>query len=214
VTSSGVGAFPQRTDARLREFLANEYQRRKRHDDAMALIWATFVESPTLETYCALKDHAVRSRAWKAWRAKAVAFLREPSAPAKTSKRNDPWPTVRRTDRSTLVRIFLWEKDVDAAWREAVEGGCTNELWMALATQRQTGHPEDALPIYLRQVEPTVGRGNNEAYNAALALLGQIRGLMARLGRDTEFAQYIESVRKTHKLKRNFIKLLDHAKWM
>jgi uncharacterized Zn finger protein len=179
----------------------------------MALVWATFVESPTVEAYRSLKDHAVRSRAWKAWRIKAIAFLRQPSPPAKTTKRQDPWPTPRRTDRSALVRIFLWEKDVDAAWQEGVEGGCSNELWMALAARRKADHPEDALPIYLREIEPTVGRGNNEAYAAAMALLGEVRELMARLGRQAEFAQYIESVRKIYKQKRNFIKLLDRANW-
>jgi tetratricopeptide (TPR) repeat protein len=40
----GMEAFPERTDSRLREFLANEYHRRKRHDDAMTLIWAAFRE--------------------------------------------------------------------------------------------------------------------------------------------------------------------------
>jgi hypothetical protein len=31
-------------------------------------------------------------------------------------------------DRSELVRIFLWEKDVDSAWREAKSGGCSSDL--------------------------------------------------------------------------------------
>src|SRR5262245_50402490 len=47
----GVKAFPERTDSRLRDFLAQEYHRRKRHDEAMALIWADFAESPILEEY-------------------------------------------------------------------------------------------------------------------------------------------------------------------
>ena len=38
----GLKAFPERPDSRLREFLAAEYHRRKRHDDAMALVWAAF----------------------------------------------------------------------------------------------------------------------------------------------------------------------------
>lgn len=47
----GIEAFPQRTDPRLRDFLAEAYHQRKRHDEAMALIWRSFDESPTLETY-------------------------------------------------------------------------------------------------------------------------------------------------------------------
>jgi hypothetical protein len=60
-----------------------------------------------------------------------------------------------RADHSELVTIFLWEKDVEAAWREAREGGCSNDLWMDLARKRETNHPEDALPIYQRQVQLT-----------------------------------------------------------
>src|SRR5208282_1611697 len=40
----GIKAFPDRTDSRLREFLADEYHRRKRHDEAMQPIWKTFAE--------------------------------------------------------------------------------------------------------------------------------------------------------------------------
>jgi len=36
---------------------------------------------------------------------------------------------------------------------------------------------------------------------------------MGRLGQSGEFAGYLESVRAAHKPKRNFMKLLDRAKW-
>ena len=209
----GAKAFPERTDRRLSEFLANEYHRRKRHDDAMALIWTAFTESPVLEEYRSLKDHAMRSKAWKPWRVKALARLRESIDSAGTSARNIRWARTYRTDRSELVRVFLWEKKLDAAWQEALEGGCSNDLWMTLAVKRQVDHPEDALPIYQQQIEPTLSRKNNEAYRATIGLLREIRGLMARLGREADFARYLESVRAAHKAKRNFVKLLDHARW-
>jgi uncharacterized Zn finger protein len=44
----GLEAFPHRTDDRLREFAAEEYHRRHRHEDAMKLIWAEFSERPFL----------------------------------------------------------------------------------------------------------------------------------------------------------------------
>jgi len=52
----GVKAFPERTDSRLREFLADEYHRRGRHDDAMNLIWAAYSEAPHVEQY----QHLIR----------------------------------------------------------------------------------------------------------------------------------------------------------
>lgn len=56
----GLTTFPTRQDPRLREFLAEEYHRRERHEEAMALIWAGFTESPGLERYQDLKRHADR----------------------------------------------------------------------------------------------------------------------------------------------------------
>lgn len=44
----GILAFPVRADGRLREFFATEYHRRKRHEEAMALAWASFSDQPIL----------------------------------------------------------------------------------------------------------------------------------------------------------------------
>ncbi len=219
----GVKAFPERTDSRLREFLAGEYHRRQRYDEAMALIWAEFTESPNLEQYRNLKAHADRLPAapaaqagvgqWQGWQQKALGFLRETIAKAKRENRPDRWGWSRRTDHSELVRILLWQKDVEAAWREAQEGGCSDDLWLELAAKREKDHPADVLPIYQRQIEPTLGRKNNDAYRDAIHLLRKVRGLMARLGREAEFAVYLESLRAAHKPKRNFMRLLDRAKW-
>jgi uncharacterized Zn finger protein len=207
----GAQVFPERTDSRLREFLADEYHRRKRHEEAMILMWAEFTGSPSLEQLQNLKRHADRVVQWPAWRNKALAYMREQIATAKQAASKNRWSA--RADQSELVRVFLWEKDVEAAWREAQEGGCANDLWMALAAKREKDHPEDVLPIYQRQVASTLDQKNNEAYRAAIGLLRTVRGLMVRLKRDADFALYLESIRAAHKPKRNFMKLLERAKW-
>ena len=69
------------------------------------------------------------------------------------------------------------------------------------------------MAIYQKQIEPTLAHKNNESYRAAVGLLRKIYGLMGRLGQSGEFARYLESVRAVHKPKRNFMKLLDRAKW-
>jgi uncharacterized Zn finger protein len=208
----GVKAFPKRTDSRLREFLAEEYHRRKRSDEAMSLIWAEFAESSSLEEYKNLKDHAQRIGQWAPWREKALDYLRNEIARAKDQRQENRWPWYHKADHSELVRIFLWEKDVEAAWREAQEGGCSNDLWLELAAKRDKEHPEDALPIYQRQIEPTLDRKNNEAYAETISLLRKVHGLMVRLGREVEFRTYVNQLRAAHKPKRNFMKLLDHER--
>jgi len=209
----GLQAFPERTDSRLREFLAEEYHRRRRHGDAMALVWAEFAQSPTLAQYQNLKAHADKAGEWRTWRPKALEFIRECIAKAKRETRSDRWAWSRRADHTELVRVFLWEKDVEAAWREAGEGGCSDALWMELAAKREGEHPEESLPVYQRMIEPTLNRKNNDAYREAVGLLRKVQRLMARLGRKAEFARYLESVRAAHKPKRNFMKLLDRGKW-
>jgi uncharacterized Zn finger protein len=207
----GVKAFPERTDSRLRDFLAQEYHRRKRHDEAMALIWAEFTESASLEQYKKLKDHAQRIEQWESWRAKALGHLRSEIARAKSERERKQWAWYHKAGHSELVRIFLWEKNVEAAWREAQEGGCSNDLWLELAAKRDKDHPEDALPIYQRQIEPTLDQKNNEAYAETISLLRKVRELMVRLERKDEFTKYLDKVRTAHKPKRNFMKLLERA---
>ncbi len=89
------------------------------------------------------------------------------------------------------------------------EGGCSNDLWLELAAKRDKDHPDDALPIYQRQIERTLDRKNNEAYAEAISLLRKVRELTVRLQRKEDFANYLDKVRAVHKPKRNFMKLLD-----
>ena len=207
----GVKAFPERTDSRLRDFLAQEYHRRKRHDEAMTLIWAEFAESPILDQYKKLKAHAQRIDQWESWRKKALDYLRGAIARTKDQHQRNRWPWYHHADHSDLVEIFLWEKDEEAAWHEAQEGGCSNNLWLELAAKRDKDYPEDTLPIYERQIEPTLDRKNNDAYAEAIGLLRKVRELMVRLERKDEFTDYLAKVRMRHKPKRNFMKLLDRA---
>lgn len=117
----GRKAFPRETDGRLREFLAKEYQRRKRHDEAMALIWSGFEEHPGLPAYRELKACAASAGQWPSWHEKAIELVRTRYEAAKKKSLEQRW---FRPDLSDLVEIFLWEGDPEAAWAEAQRGGC------------------------------------------------------------------------------------------
>ena len=206
---AGIKAFPDRTDSRLRDFLAAEYHRRKRHDEAMKLIWAEFSDQTSLENFKKLKAHAERSRQWPAWRAKALEAIREDINKAKQA-RGGIWRRWNvSAGNSLLVEIFLWEKDSDAAWQEAQAGGCSEQLWMRLAAGREQDRPADAIDVYKKWIDPTVEKKNNQAYEEAAQLMWKIQRLMNRLNRDAEFTDYLHEVRAAHKPKRNFMKLLD-----
>lgn len=209
----GMKSFP-RADSRLVEFLAGEYHRRARHDDAMTLIWNQFVESPFLKHYQELKAHAGKVRPlsdWPAWRDKALAQLRgvieKEKRAEKTSKNQWHWPG--HADNSRLVEVFLWEKRSDEAWQEASAGGCSSGLWLRVAATREEKHPGDAVPVYQEMIAPTLKQANNAAYEQAVKLLLKIRELMGRLDQESEFEDYLAALRVEYKRKRNFIKLLD-----
>ncbi|MGC9455766.1 MAG: SWIM zinc finger family protein, partial [Phycisphaerae bacterium] len=151
----GLKAFAEKDpDSRLEDFLADEYHRRRRHDDAMALIWAQFCRRMGLESYQHLKQHADRAKQWPQWREKALAAIRTALEERKcesASKPKDPWRVWHKpADHSVLVQIYLWERDVEAAWQEAQAGGCSDALWMKLAGLREKDHPADAVEIYQR----------------------------------------------------------------
>jgi len=208
----GWKTFPTKRDWRLGEFLADEYHRRSRHDEALRLVWEQFMESPRLENYQKLQAHARKAgrSSWTQWREQALTYIREAIAGRKKQKgRQKTYWHWQEADHSELVRVFLWEKRYDEAWQEALTGGCTNDLWMKLAAVREQDHPQDALSIYREHIAPLVEMTNNAAYEQAVELLSKIRKLMDRLGRETEFDDYLAALRVEFKRKRNFIKLLD-----
>lgn len=207
----GVRAFPTRTDGRLREFLADEYHHRDRHEDAMALAWASFSEQPSLQEYERLKAHAERAKNWPMWRENALDAIRERiEKNRKTTPKSPYGPTV---DHSLLVEIYLSEKHAEAAWQEAQAGGCSSALWLTIAERREKTHPEDALPIYKRHLDSTLAQTNNAAYETGVRLLKKIHGAMSRMGQQQMFAPYLASVRITYGRKRNFVRLLEETRW-
>ncbi|MBI1367098.1 MAG: hypothetical protein GC162_00440 [Planctomycetes bacterium] len=199
-----------RPDERLEDFVADEYHRRRRHDEAMALIWGQLERSPSLHTYTHLKKHADQAKEWSNWRQKALELVHRRIGEAQRRPHSqDRWAYHRPMDHSLLVEMYLWEKDAESAWQEAQVGGCSNTLWMTLAKHREKDHPADALAIYRKQIDPMVNQTGNDAYREATGLVRTIGQLMIQLGERKQFAAYLAEVRATHKRKRNFMKMLD-----
>ena len=210
----GLQAFPEHTDGRLREFAAEEYHRRRRHDDAMKLMWAEFSERPYLESYKTLERHAKKAGTWPKWRERALAEIRLRVAKAKEKTRAQTRPRWMQADdnHSILVEIFLHEGDVDEAWREAGLGGCSDTLWLRLAAAREKEHPEDAAPIYLKQAEAGIVRTSNGRYEDSVSLLVKAAAVMKRMDRSAEFVHNMEALRVKYKIKRNFVKLVEQKR--
>lgn len=203
----GITSFPENQDNRLRDFIAEEYHRRKRYDDAYRLYRIQFTEHPELEQYKKLMGYAKKINRADVVREDALSYLREMIEKEKSNPKMSYWHF--KPDSSRLVEIFLWEKDVEAAWSEAKTGGCRDRLWLDLAKLRETGHPADAIEVYKRLIETIIEQKNNQAYDDALRMAKKIRDLMGRLDKTEEFTRYLTSLRLRHKPKRNLMKLLD-----
>jgi len=98
--------------------MAGEYTARRRHEEALALIWANFVDSPGLDSYKNLKKYAERVGSWPAWREKALGALRDLAQRATARLRGRAFD-LGEGPGSGLVEILLWEKKVEEAWKEA-----------------------------------------------------------------------------------------------
>jgi tetratricopeptide (TPR) repeat protein len=212
----GVAAFPDRPDPRLDEFLCEAYHRAGRHMEAVEVAWRRFQVRPELATYQRLADHATKAGAWSEWRPSAVAVLRErieAGASSAAQRRPDRRPVIEPVGASHLVEVLLWEGDDEAAWQEAVAAGVPHRIWMRLANVRQDERPEDAIPIFQREVEQLIGTKNNRGYADAVSLMVHVRDLLASAGRPDDFGPYAAAVRTAHKPKRNLMKLLDQRDW-
>jgi uncharacterized Zn finger protein len=150
---------------------------------------------------------------WPVWREKALSEVRARIAKAKKepSRRQYQWALPHR-DHSELVELFLYEEDGEAAWKEALDGGCRDSLWLKLASMRERDKPEDAAPVYLRLAVDLIGRTSNGRYEEGVGLLEKAAALMKRLGRSAEFVMRLEQLRAQYKIKRNFIKLVDQRR--
>jgi uncharacterized Zn finger protein len=207
----GVEAFPVNTDSRLREFLANEYHRLERHDDAMRVAWDNFSDRPTFDGYKILKVHASQAggaKEWARWRDQALQYIRDGIAKSKQQSQQRQW-AWNLIDHSELVRIFLWEKNIDAAWAEAQTGSCHESLWLELASKREAAHPEDSIAVYRSVVTSLVNEKKNSSYAEAAALVKKIRRLYTNLDKTEGWENYLNTLRTEQKAKRNFMALLN-----
>lgn len=205
----GAAAFPERTDWRLRNFLAEAYHQHGRHDEAIALMWKEFIESPRLDHYQKLHKHASQNKTWDVCRKKAIQFVEEEIRKEKKAPQYAGW---YHSDSDLLVEIHMWEEDFEKAWTQANKKGCHKSTWLKLAKHRAKDHPLDATKVYQSYVGPTIEQGNNDAYEEAVDYLKLIKKWMRTAGETEAFKRYLAETLDSYKRKRNFVKYANAAK--
>jgi tetratricopeptide (TPR) repeat protein len=204
----GLVAFPPAGDPQLRSRTIRAYLRDGQVDDAVALAQRGFDNEPRAATYRELRDAASVLPDWPRRRAAALDRLRAPPDASGAGPLGPP-----RLGRSEAVRAQLAEDDVEGAWRDAQEGGCTNDLWYQLARHRRTSHPDDALAVYRRLIDLALTRSEVRAYREAVELLREVDETLTPRGRPAEFAAEVERIRVEHRRRPKLMSMLGAEGW-
>ena len=114
---------------------------------------------------------------------------------------------------ATIIEVLLFEGDADRAWQVASEHGCHQRLWMHLARAREQSHPDDAIPIYEREIESLIDTKNDAGYRDAVKMMVHIESLLIDLKRPDAFESFAERVRTTHARKTNLMRRLTAKGW-
>lgn len=198
----------------LRAFLADEYHRGKRDEEAVGLYWDVFKSSMMLKSYRDLKKQAERAKSWTGWRERAMSHIYENvnRATGKGKKTGADSDNQVEYANSRLVEILLWEGQNEEAWKEAQTHGCSESLWLKLAAIRESANPVDCIPIYQKLAERLLQPADKQAYSQAAAALKKLGELMNRVGNGDKFKSIMHDTRTKFKIRKNLIKALDKLK--
>ncbi len=180
---------------RLYDLACEIHARAGRPVEALALRRAQHALAPTASTYGQLARSALPLGAWALEREAALRALRERNPLA-------------------LVDALLTEGETDAAWQAANELAASelgDRQWLRLAEARETSHPADAIPVYLRVVDEILAAADRRAYQQAVRILKRARNAAAGAGQADEFAEAIVRLREKHRRRPTLIAMLDKA---
>ena len=185
--------FEDRPEERLHTYAAELMIEAGRQAEAESLLWAAFERWPSLGLYRRLQGlAAVRDDCMR----RALDILR-PQAAAATGP-GGFWSTPA----VVMLEIQTAEGQMTEAWETAEAFEVGDERLKALANATAASHPQAAARAYERLVERCVGRGGNDSYDAAIALIKR-RAAIGEVG--ATLADYLADLAVRHKMKRNFI---------
>jgi uncharacterized Zn finger protein len=191
-------------DARLVDYLAARYEATGAFGKALTARQNAFDTGRTLASYRALRDAAGKAGQWEAVRERALQQLRsDAAAPAAQSRAGFGWG-----EGPVWISALIDDGDVGAAW-DAAAGVASDRQWLTLADLISSDRPADALPVYLRAIEPLRSQTGDPVYQQVAALLSKIQYCHQQLGTAPDFVAYLAALRADQKRKRNLIKLLD-----
>ena len=165
----------------------------------MALVEKAFSDKPRPDTYEELRA-VVPAERWAERRAAALDQIRHAGAPGLYGSSPDG-----------VVLAQVREADLDGAWDDARDRGCTWPAWLELADASREHDPDAAASVYVSAAEHELEHPGAPAYERALDRLCRARDTLAAAGRDYELAARIERIREEHRRRPRLLAMLDEA---
>jgi uncharacterized Zn finger protein len=185
-----------------------------------------FLGSPSLQAYEDMKKAAERAKVWPSAREGAFRYLETGKLPQKdpswplpetgvaegTDNRREKAPMVHR-----LIDIAIAEKRTDDVLRwydhpKSQKGGSwgwdgfrEDDIAEALATR----YPDRALAIWKKLAEKQIALTKPQAYETAAIYLRKVHGLLKKLKRESEWEDYLLTLRQANVRKMKFIEILS-----
>lgn len=186
------------TDPRLEDFVCDRYARAGRDAEAVSVRRDGLRVRLSLAAYQRLRAAARACGSWEAERPAALDLLRADAAGQGS-----------RCGGRGLLDALLDDGDPEAAWQAAADGYADDRQWLTLADKVRDQCPADALPVYLRLIEPLTKITGDANYQHIARLLLGARACHRKLGTPQDFTAYLTALRTEQKRKRNLMKILD-----
>lgn len=153
----------------------------------------------SLHDYLALFDEAVREVRLR----ESIVWLTE-----QTESR----PGIE--SGSELVRILLFEGEIESAFVAAQSYGCRADLRLTIARAIERTRPADAVAFYQPEILRLIERKTRSDYESAVALLSRVHRLYMATEDAAGWAEYINLIATTHRAKTSLIAMLREKEWL
>lgn len=196
-------------DDRLTTFIVQRYLDDGLVEDALRLANQLFDQHPVPQNWALLKSVAEQHGNWGSLRTTLLGNLRARLDAGNTRVRPLHGGHEQGPNRSMLVELLLADGDEETAWQEANLGHCHENVWLALARQREEQHPADSIAIYQRLATETLRQTGKSYYQRAMQhIVPAVRLLKASQG-DAAASRYLNELRETWRRRTAFVEMLE-----
>jgi uncharacterized Zn finger protein len=178
-----VLAHEDKRSWRRDQWLANYYRRHGTPEEAVAAQKTALINSPSVEQFKSLQQACRKTKKWPEVRAAVLADLE----------------LAGRLE--ALVEIALHEGDAARAIEllPRAKGWGATDLRMKVARAAEKDLPREAVRLYLERVEQEIAGRTRGSYNTAASVLEKARPLFIKLRTERAWAEYVASLRESHK---------------